>query len=520
MKTMNETVSETLSFMDELRKTERLNKEMDEINELPEIKSRKLEDTKNKAVTMCLDNILQKVYRNSIPTDIPGTSMNTGVKDLDVELRKYIASRTGGQDSQYYVKEGLKKSKNPVLKRIVESVENMIRDMYFEKTICPEKITDADLGFEITPEIDTKLNDMIRDNNLDDLTEVIKDNVKNTTINEIISAKKEKEERMKLEDDLKNDESIKTEAALQQALMERGYYHENSDIYEPSLFEGILMNKFSKMEESAIPEEIATQPMEYYSEGLFSGISEVIRLKKEANAKQAVMSNSVGLRRWLDSIYRKAYSLYRSDVTTVDFDKLIKNLKKAVSDTDRDINKITLNMPNIKKIKEDRAAQDKMNLWVLENPKAKADKREVVLYGVSTPFGNACDDVLRYVKDLDGYFKSTKLDTFVNKFMSLAHKYADNAATEKEVLNIFDAVCYIALNEVNNIIVTIYATSLFQKVSKDVVYRMSGQALKESVYAEAVRELTLVNMASALQLEDINHTTIKKLAYDYATATR
>lgn len=515
---MNDTVRETLSFMDELRKTERLDREMNEINELPEIKSRKLEDTKKKAVTMCLDNIFQKMYRNSIPEDIPGANIDGNVKDLDVELRKYIANRTGGQDSQYYVKEGLKKSKNPVLKRILESVENMIRDMYLEKTLCPEKITDADLGFEITPEIDNKLDEVIRDNNLDDLTAVIKDNVKNTTINEILSAKQEKEERMQLEEELKNDDSIRTEAALQEALTKRGYYHENTEIFEPNLFTGILMNKFSKIQESTT-NDIVLESLDYYSEGLFSGISDMLRLRKEANAKQAVATNSVAMRRWLDSIYRKAYSLYRSDVTTVDFDKLIKNLKKTVTDTDRDINKITINMPNIKKIKEDRAAQDKMNLWVLEHPKAKPDRREIVLYGIATPFGAACDDVLRYTKDLDGYFKETKLDTFINKFLQLIHKYADDAESEKEVINIFDAVSYIALNEINNVIVTIYATSIFQKTSKDVVYRMSGQALKESVYAEAVRELALVNLSSALRLEDGNPMALKKLATEYASGT-
>lgn len=515
MNHMNDSVRETLSFMDELRRTERLENEINEINELPEIKYRKLEDTKKKAVTMCMDNIFHKVYRDSIPCDISGIKTSDNVKDLDVELRKYIANRTGGQDSQYYVKEGLKKSKNPVLKRVLESVENMISELYWEQTVNPERITDEDLGFEITPEIDDKLNEVIRDNNLDDLTDLIKTNVKNTTINEIMSAKQEKEERMQLEEELKNDESIKTEAALQEALAERGYYHENSDIYEPSLFTAILMNKFSKIQESH--EEIIPESMDYYSEGLFSGISEMIKLKREANAKAAITNYSVSMRRWLDRVYRKVYSTYRSDIVTVDFDKLIKNLKKAVADTDRDINKISITMPNIQKIKEDRAAQDKMNLWVLEHPKAKPDRREIVLYGISTPFGTACDDVVKYIKDLDSYFKTTKLDVFIDKFMALAHRYADNAATEKEVLNIFDAVSYIAINEINNIFVTIYAANLFQRTSKDVVYRMSSQALKESVYAEAVRELTLINLSTALQLEDGNPLAIKKLANDYAT---
>ena len=515
MNHMNDNVRETLSFMDELRRVERLDNEINEINELPEIKSRKLEDTKSKAMTMCLDNIFQKVYRNSIPCDISGTNTSGNVKDLDVELRKYIANRTGGYDSQYYVKEGLKKSKNPVLKRVLESVENIISELFWEQTLNPEKITERDLGFEITPEIDGKLDDIIRDNNLDDLSNSIKDNVKRTTINEITSAKQEKEARMQLEDELKNDESIKTESALREALVERGYYHEDSDIYEPSLFTAILMNKFSKIEEPS--EDITLESMEYYSEGLFSGISDMIKLKREANAKAAVSSYSVSMRRWLDRIYRKTYSVYRSDIVTVDFEKLIKNLKKAVADTDRDINKIVITMPNIQKIKEDRAAQDKVNLWVLEHPKAKPDARDIVLYGINTPLGAACDNVIKYVKELDGYFKQTKLEVFIDKFMTLAHKYADTCVSEKEVRNIFDAVSYIALNEVNNIFATIYAANLFQRTSKDVVYRLSDQALKESVYNEAVREFALISMSSALQLEDGSPLAMKKLANDYAT---
>ena len=510
----NTSKSETLDFMDALRAQERRSNAFDNIGSLPEVKARKLADTKDKAVTMCLDNILQKVYTNAIPCDI-ACKQPSDVKDLDVELRKYIAKRTGGQDSQYYVREGLKKTKNPALKRLIESVESIIRDIYFEKTVRPETITEEDLGFKITPEIENKLDEVIRSNNLDDLSERIKTNVKTATQAEIDSAKKEKEERQQLEDEFANDESIKTESDLSAALMSRGYRTNDVKVYNPSLFEGILMNKFSKISESATPPEI-DKPMKFYTEGLFSGIGDYFKAKAEADAKRSIARNSTELKRWLNGIYRRAYSRYRSEITVIDFEKLIKGYKTAINDSGTKVS-FGITLGDVKRIKDERAAQDKVNLYVLEHPTNKPDMEEFVMRKTSRSFPDACDDILKYVKELDEYFKKTKLDAFVDKYCKLAYKYADTCATSREVENVYNAVTYIILNEINNLHALMFNIALFQRVTKDIIYNISGTALKESAFNEAVKELTLLTMATALHLESFDSYELNQLAKDYAS---
>lgn len=505
--------SETLDFMDAIRKQERRKNAFNDIGSLPEIKARKLEDTKNKAVTMCLDNILQKVYTNAIPCDIACKNPSE-VKDLDVELRNYIAKRTGGNDSQYYVKEGLKKTKNPALKRLLESVESIIRDMYFEKTIHPETITDEDLGFKITPEVEDKLDDIIRSNNLDDLSEKIKTNVKSATRAEIDSAKKEKEERQEMEDDFAKDESIKTESDLSTALMSKGYYSNDVKVYNPSLFAGILMNKFTKISESSnIPE--LNKSINFYTEGLFSGISDYFKAKAEADAKRTIAQNSVGLKRWLDGVYRRAYSRYRSEIAIIDFDKMIKGYKSAINDAGSKIN-IGITLGDVARIKEERAAQDKVNLYVLEHPTNKPDTDQCAMRKISRTFPDACNDILKYVKELEEYFKKTKLDTFIDKYCKLAYKYADKCVSSKEVENVYNAVVYIALNEINNLHALMFNVGLFQRISKDIIYNITGAALKESALTEAVKELTLITMSNALHLESFSPYDLEQLGKDYA----
>ena len=78
------------------------------------------------------------------------------------------------------------------------------------------------------------------------VTDAIRNNVKATAMSEITRAKKEKEELKELESELAQNINLTTEESVRNELELRGF-NQTRD-YIPTLFEGIMINKLSKLQ--------------------------------------------------------------------------------------------------------------------------------------------------------------------------------------------------------------------------------------------------------------------------------
>ena len=87
----------------------------------------------------------------------------------------------------------------------------------------------------------------------DQVSDIIKEHVKETVQDEIRKTKAEDEHVKELEDSLANDETLTTESAIDKKLQAIG--ESGSVPYVPSLFTGIMINKTDAFTESGLDEE-------------------------------------------------------------------------------------------------------------------------------------------------------------------------------------------------------------------------------------------------------------------------
>lgn len=83
--------------------------------------------------------------------------------------------------------------------------------------------------------------------------------MKIATNNEIKRVKDEQQKIKDIEDSMKNDENITTESAYEKALVLKGVKSPSSKLYQPTLFEGIMINKMNLVKESGADLDPAIQ---------------------------------------------------------------------------------------------------------------------------------------------------------------------------------------------------------------------------------------------------------------------
>lgn len=216
------------------------------IQSSPELKMRKLNDECKKGVSICLDTILGKVYKDALPFDDP--KKNCSDDDACCMMHDFIAKRTGGRDSEYYVREAIKRTNSTTLKNILTEAENMAKKFYQEKSKELVTINLDDLNFKNN--IDTEdLDKITAKTELDEVSNIIQNNVQKTIDAEVAKSKKEDETNQLIEDQLTNDDSVVDDASMESA-MEKLNVVKQPTIYQPSLFEAIMLSNMKNVNES------------------------------------------------------------------------------------------------------------------------------------------------------------------------------------------------------------------------------------------------------------------------------
>lgn len=236
-----------LSFIDATnRETQKVN-DINNLREDPELKLRKLDREAKNATPICIDTILGRIYKNALPFDDPKKTCSDA--DAAADVRDYISNRCDGKNSEWYVKEGIKRSGSSVLKGILTEAQNMSKRFYREKAKDIGRISIDDLKFNANTQ-GNELDKITRKLELDEISDIIQNNVQRTLQDEKDRVNREDEFNKKIEDSLMNDDSVTDDSTLESA-MDKQRKAIMPRIYQPSLFEAIMLNKTRAVTESS-----------------------------------------------------------------------------------------------------------------------------------------------------------------------------------------------------------------------------------------------------------------------------
>lgn len=231
--------NKVLSFIDKVREQEEQEEQDKAFKNSTDYKLKCLDKEQEKAKGVCLDMIFSKIYKDALPL-CDDYKVAHG-DDLDAEFKDFIHDRCPN-GMAYYVREAIKKGSKPV-KQIMDKTDEIVNDEYHDKAMNIEGYSADDMVFRMTDDTQKKIDVLNNELNLNDLSQVINDNVKNTAISEIKRAKQEKENIKNLENELTNDMKVTDEAAIDNILELKGYTE--SKTFEPSLFQGIMIGKLN-----------------------------------------------------------------------------------------------------------------------------------------------------------------------------------------------------------------------------------------------------------------------------------
>lgn len=507
----------TFDFMDELRRRKEREEEFQSVQNRPEFKLRKLEDTKKEGIDRCLNTIFGKLYVNSIPTNslLPqSTCINGSIQrlqnpsELCDQMGCFINGRSDGKGPTYYVNEAIKRNKSQALQRLMEGCEKIVNEQYADKTKNPDLITPDDYTFKLTGESETKLNDLMNSLQMDDLADVIKQNVKTTAINEIEAAKKEKEERDQLETELSQNNDITTESAIDEYLASHNL-NRPTQVYQPSLFEGIMIGKFNSL---PYMENVSDGPV-YNVDLMTEGVVEKVRRVFMSKEDRELLDDF----KTYEGAYKRMLGMYESEVKSNDHNAVIANCKKGLSSS-RVSPKCTFSLPDIQTMEKTLNTIANEHKAVLRNPKDNKGGTKAF----STPKAKYTipDAIKQYsasVNYLNSYFKdSNKMNEQIEKYQKIEAGAKGHCENTKEIKRVKDAVSGLLVVETTRVMMHIQFIQGVVQCSKTIAKEASRMTAKESAFEEAVKEYTMLSCIKALRLEDFSLPTVRQMATDYA----
>lgn len=251
---MSQRRDEMIDFIDEVNKTIHNRDVAKELSNTPKAKRNILNGVKSQAKEVCLDKIFNKIYKDALPINPEYKEINND--DLDKEFRGFIQYKAP-KGLEYYVRESIKKG-NKTGKVLMESVDKLINNIFFETGLNLNDIDVDDIKFdEESPEFNKGITEITDKMGTEEISEIIKDNVKQAALNDITRQKERDDEIKTMVDNLKNDPTVTTEAVLDRKLTLAGITSKRN--YTPTLFEGIMVNKTNLIKESGediLPEDI------------------------------------------------------------------------------------------------------------------------------------------------------------------------------------------------------------------------------------------------------------------------
>ena len=232
-----------------------------ELDASPDIKMRKLNDEYQKAPSICIDAMLGKMYKNALPFDDPDHYCSDD--DARNAVHDFISQRTNGKNSEWYIREALKKNKSGTLQKMLSESQKIARKFYQETAKNIGQINIKDISFNPSS-VDNDLNQITSKLEFDDISQIIHNNVQNALQDEADKARIEDEYHKSIENELADNPMVDDDASMESALVKMGYV-KPTQVYQPSLMEAIMLAKTKVMTESSTHNEAMNEASREYT---------------------------------------------------------------------------------------------------------------------------------------------------------------------------------------------------------------------------------------------------------------
>lgn len=238
----NITENPVISFMDDLDKEDSYNKDINDIRNSHNIKLRILDKCKEDAKQQCMDRIIGNIYKDAIPFNDEYKAAYPD--EMQNDFKDFINRQANPNDYLWYIKECLKRN-NQFMTRMQEAVDEIITNHYADKELNIDQVNPDDLVFKADDNLLRKIDVVGKELGSDDISYAIKDNVKQAVLSEINRAKAEKSELKNLENELANDNTVTTPAAVESALSISRFGKDR--FYTPTLFESMVIYSYNNL---------------------------------------------------------------------------------------------------------------------------------------------------------------------------------------------------------------------------------------------------------------------------------
>lgn len=235
---LDENKSRLNRYLDRLNAYNKDKEFRDNLEKDPDARNMAIDKACKKCEIVSLDKMLGKIYNDAIPIE-------DGVADIDRDISDYVNAKTHGKDTEYYIKEAIRKNHSPFLTKMCEAAKTMAKKHRSRKEnmieVNPSVTLNELENYRFDNTENNNLKDITSDMGFDEVSEVIRNNVKATIQDEFDKTENEQEQVKALEDELAgNDEIVDNEtmeSAISKELFKRGY---DERLHQPSLFEGVL----------------------------------------------------------------------------------------------------------------------------------------------------------------------------------------------------------------------------------------------------------------------------------------
>lgn len=508
---------QVFSFIDEVKKNRERENALKKINDLPETKLRRLDQAKKDGVDRCLNVVFGKLYQKSLPVNagLPNTTCINGSiqhlpnpSEMCDQMTDFIKGRCNGNTPTYYVNEAIRRNNSAALKQLMEGCQRIVNEQYSEKTAHPELIEDEDYDFKLSGDSEAKLDDLMDQLQLNDLSDIIKDNVKRSTLSEIEAAKKEQSDRKALEEELANNDNVATESQIDDYLSSHGF-REKTIYTPPTLLNAIITNKFNNLPYQEAGSDDIVETVEIMTEGAVEKVRRIFMSKSEKELMDDFKT--------FQGAYGRMLGMYKSEVAGNDHNQIITNCKMALS-SKKVSPKVTFLLPDMREAERNLESVADEHKDVLKDP--KRNKGGVKTFG--TPkrkyeIGEALTQYQSSVKYLTTYFKDpNKIKEQTEKYEKIeasASRLCDNG---RELKRVKDAVSGLLTVETTRVMLHIQFVKGVVECSKTIAKQASRTNVNEAAFEEAVKEYTMLSCIKALRLEDFPLQDVRSMATSYA----
>ena len=264
----NQSENKVMNFMNEIKDAQEAKIKDEEYMNTDKYKIRMIEADAPVTKTACVDKVMCDLYKKSLP--LSDDYKNAYNAEIDDNYTTLMNTMTDGQDTQFYVREAIKKNSH-FAKHLMEEVDNLVDGEVESKELNLDKVNKDNIKIDIDDDENKDNLDIIeKDLKVDEIAELVKNNVQSTAKSEIIRAREKKENLKAVEAELAQDEDIKTPEQVQEALELRNMINKD---YDTTLFESIFVkntDKYTKMFESGNWNDIYTydalEPLGFYNE--------------------------------------------------------------------------------------------------------------------------------------------------------------------------------------------------------------------------------------------------------------